>query len=346
MPRRLGCGIPVIVMLLLPTESAVFADGPGELVPPPINQPASFRTFGRPIGMKFDASWEAQPTTLRLDSSLTLTIRVEYQSVRGELPQRAPKAPILGDEFTSLFRAGEMTTEGTGRSWKFTCQLTPLSDKVSRLPALLFTYYSPLQYQTVALPSIDITVLPRETVATEEGNKPGTSAVGTTPVSRFANGVRLLARDDRWALPPTAVTVLLLLGPPAACLMAYRLWRQLYPDEVLRLRRRRSRAARAALRGLDLARAARSDIRANLAASIIANYLKERLDLSITEPTPRETADHLEKMGCTKECVQQATEFFDVCDSARFAADAGIGREHLIGLAEDLVLSLEKGAMA
>lgn len=338
----------LVLLIAWIVPPSALAQNSSELTPPPANQPVSFRTFGRPIGTKFKATMEADTHKLRLDSSLTLAIHVDYEGPDGDKPQNSPKAPILGDEFTSAFRIEDMQTESAHGSWTFTCRLTPLSDKVDRIPTLLFTYFSPrgLGYQTLALPAIDISVLPREKVKAEQVDKAGDLPLAGTPVSRLASGERLLAREDRWALPSLPAIIALLVLPPLTCLVWYRLWRQLFPDDALRLRRRRSRAARSALRGLDLARVARPDIRATLAASIVANYLKERLDLAIQEPTPRETAEHLEKVGCSRDSVQRATEFFDVCDSARFAADAGTRREHIVGLAEDLIQTLERGSIA
>jgi hypothetical protein len=339
---------PLILILVFAwiAPSAAPAQNPSKLVPPAANQPISFRNFGRPVGTKFKATMQADTHELRLDSSLTLTIHVDYEGPDGETPQDPPKEPILGDGFTSAFRIEDMHTESEHGSWTFACRLTPLSDKVDRIPTLLFTYFSPLGYQTLALPAIDIKVRPREKVKAEQVDKAGDLPLAGTPVSRLASGEQLLARKDRWVLPSLPAIIALLVLPPLVCLVWYRLWRQLFPDDALRLRRRRSRAARSALRGLDLARVARPDIRATLAASIVANYLKERLDLSIQEPTPRETAHHLERVGCSKDSVQRATEFFDVCDSARFAADASTGREHIVGLAEDLIQTLERGSIA
>src|SRR5262249_54023017 len=135
-----------------------------ELTPPPINQPQSFKTFGRPIGIQFEGKLEVEPKppTVRLDSSLTLTIRITYKGPRGEAPQQPPRAPILGEDFTSAFTVGDVVEEHTRLSWHYTYSLTPLSEKVERIPSVLFTYYSPLGYRTLELTGIDMKVLPRE----------------------------------------------------------------------------------------------------------------------------------------------------------------------------------------
>ena len=224
--------------------------------------------------------------------------------------------------------------------------MTPLSDKVDRIPAILFTYYSPLGYRTLELAGIDIKVIPRDNVRATELDNRAELPPAQAPVYRFAVDSDVSRRDDPWQLPALPVLALVFFAPPLACLAWYRLWQYLYPDEIRRLRRRRSRAAKTALRGLDLARAARPDVRPTLAASIVATYLKERLDLSALEPTPRETAEHLEQVGCSTIGVRRATEFFELCDSTRFGADQNLGREHVIGLGVDLIQTLEKETAA
>src|SRR5207244_3432860 len=115
-----------------------------DLVPPAINQPESFKTFGRPIGTRFQACMNVKPSELRLDSSLTLTILITYKGDAGEAPQQPPRPPILDEAFASAFAIGSMTEDSDRFSWRFSIQLTPLSEKVDHIPALLFTYYSPL----------------------------------------------------------------------------------------------------------------------------------------------------------------------------------------------------------
>jgi hypothetical protein len=194
------------------------------------------------------------------------------------------------------------------------------------------------------MPGIDLKLLPREPVkpADLDNRLPPTPPTG--PAYRFALGSSVLATEERWSFPPGAVLCVALLVPPLLCLGWYRLWQQIYPDEALRLRRRRSRAARAALRGLDLARAATPELRGTMTAAIITIYLKERLDLPVQEPTPHETAQHLELVGCPRDTVARAVHFFEQCDTARFAADPGQTREHVIVLATELIHSLEKEA--
>jgi hypothetical protein len=140
------------------------------------------------------------------------------------------------------------------------------------------------------------------------------------PASAFqlATGPGLLARQAPWAPPGVAVTALLLLGPPLLCAAWYSGWRRRYPDAARQARQRRSRAARLALQQLRAARGLPPDQRAARAASAVASYLRERLELAAAEPTPLETARHLQRKGCSAEVTEQAAGFFRACDEARF----------------------------
>jgi hypothetical protein len=288
---------------------------------------------------------DAEPRELRLDSALVLTIQITYKGEPGEAPIRAPRAPRLPQAFNDAFAVSAFTEESAGNTWRYTCKLFPKSSRVDHIPALLFTYHSPqLGYRTLEIPAIDIKVLPRDEVGQDELDNVQELPAATGPVYRFATGPELLEKRDGWDLPGPGLIALVFLLPPLLCLGYYQLWRQLYPDEALRLRRRRSRAARQALRGLELARVARSDVRGSMAAAIMTNYLKERLDLPMLEPTPREAAQHLLQVGCSEATVAHATDFFALCDTARFAADPGRSREHVIDTGTDLIQSLEKEA--
>jgi hypothetical protein len=137
-PRRLMVlGTTVLMFALLAAGSApLLGAAPRDLNPPPIGQPASFRTFGRPIGGSFEVSMDAQPRELRMDGSLTWTITIVYKGDPGEAPQRAPRAPDLPESFTDSFDV-KMTEEIDGNTWRFTYRLTPTAENVDRIPSLL-----------------------------------------------------------------------------------------------------------------------------------------------------------------------------------------------------------------
>jgi hypothetical protein len=130
----------------------------------------------------------------------------------------------------------------------------------------------------------------------------------------------------------------LVLAPPAVCAAWYAVRQRLHPEAGWRARRRRSRAAREALAALrTLGRGAVGE----RTASILAGYLRQRLELSGAEPTPTEVAAHLGRVGISDSVRGRVQEFFRACDAARFAASPPA---EITGLAADagaLVNALE-----
>jgi hypothetical protein len=112
----------------------------------------------------------------------------------------------------------------------------------------------------------------------------------------------------------------------------YVVWRRLYPDAARRARIRRSRAARRALHLLRHAGPRETP-------AIVADYLRQRLDLATAEPTPAEVVEHLYRVGMDGQLADRTADFLHACDAARFAPH-GNGDE-LPGQAADLVLELE-----
>jgi hypothetical protein len=334
----------IALLSLIPCALAAGAQPP-RLNPPALNQPASFKTFGGPVGNLFEARMEADPHEVRMDASVLLTIRISYRGERGERPQRGPTAPAateLGESFDDSFSVTRTAEEHDGTSWRFTYRLSPRNADSNRVPAVLFTYFSPLGYRTLEMPGIDIKVLPREEISAQDLDQGPASARTATSIDHFVLGPEVLRRDDRWSLPNVLFLTLAFVLPPLLCLGWYCAWRQLYPDEALRLRRRRSRAARLALRGLELAEAARTDLHATMAAAIMTTYLQQRLDLPVREPTPHETAEHLARAGCPQTVVVRASKFFELCDTARFAVDPGQSRDRVLIVAADLIRTMEQ----
>src|ERR1700724_1235742 len=93
--------VAVLVLLL---AAPVRATGPDKLVAPVANRPPSFRIFGGAIGTSFEARMTTdlrEPRELRLDSSFKVTITIRYTDPSGELPQVAPRPPMLGERLGS-----------------------------------------------------------------------------------------------------------------------------------------------------------------------------------------------------------------------------------------------------
>jgi hypothetical protein len=122
----------------------------------------------------------------------------------------------------------------------------------------------------------------------------------------------------------------------------YVCWRRLYPDAARLASQRRSRAARRALQALATSRRLDAMARASRIAAVVAEYLQERLDLSIAEPTPPEVAALLAQRGCSLALAEQAVRLFEACDRARFVPAAEINPADLADAAVVFILAVEE----
>jgi hypothetical protein len=73
----------------------------------------------------------------------------------------------------------------------------------------------------------------------------------------------------------------------------------------------------------------------------VAEYLRQRLDLPVAEPTPDEVAAHLRRAGLDAKLASEAAAFFRACDAGRFAAGAA-GAADLQSAASRFVLAVEE----
>src|SRR5207253_4422966 len=83
---------------------------------------------------------------------------------------------------------------------------------------------------------------------------------------------------------------------------------------------------------------------AQLGEAILTEYLRQRFDLRILEPTPAEVAQHLEQAGSSTAIAQDVAQFFGSCDAARFAPGAAEKPDNGTATAARLVAALEDEA--
>jgi hypothetical protein len=98
----------------------------------------------------------------------------------------------------------------------------------------------------------------------------------------------------------------------------YLAWRRLSPDAVRLARRRRSRAARKALKALGSGELPMGEDRVRHVGAVVVRYLQDRLELETKEPTPAEIAAHLCRSGLNSHLVERARFFFEACDAVRY----------------------------
>jgi hypothetical protein len=213
---------------------------------------------------------------------------------------------------------------------------------------LPFVYFSPRivppekGYLTTLAPAIPLTVQPRAKVspARVEGGAPAPAAPAS--VYHLAEGNTVLRHDSSFVLPGPLVLAALLMGPPLLGGLWYLVWCRRFPDLARQAHKRRSRAAQQALKALARTRKQDPVARAEQSETILTNYLRQRLDLLPTEPTPEEVAHHLEQAGASPALASAVGRFIADCDAVRFAPGLGDRAESGTTTAMRLLLALEE----
>jgi hypothetical protein len=302
---------------------------------------------GRPSDLPFSeaSGWfevqaRAQPTTVEAETPLTFTVTVHAVREAKRPPQRIDlrQLPAFDEQFY-IEDSSDEPGRPDDRTWEFVYRLKPRRIDVTAVPSLPFVYFNPYLltaskgFQVLYTDPIPLNVLPHESVQVPVQAPEGAFVLATGP--------ELLERPSTWT-PGAGTTLAILLGPPAACAIGMIWWRRRFPDAARLASQRRSRAARRALSVLNAARRLDPAERADRTAVAVADYLHERLDLSIAEPTPPEIAGLFGQHGCSPPLRARAVGFFEACDNARFLPPARAGQTDLTDLAVQFVLAVEE----
>jgi hypothetical protein len=302
--------------------------------PPAAGRPEDFSGL---VGT-YEIESHASPTEVQVLESLTLTVTITETSSKGP-PRLAPQhvdlhlfPPSLTRDF--YVEAVPDKPRPDARSREFSYRLKPKSSAVQRIPALKLTYYDPRygRYQVAYSRSILITV---KSSGLAQASPPEQSVRAPEHVYQLVTGPAVLARKEH--SPAWPALTLLLLGPPAVCAAWYVLWKRIRPDDARQARWRRSRAARSALRQLHALRPA-SGVEA---AALVAEYLRQRLNLTVAEPTPEEAWLSLRRARVSPAVSAKVREFFRACDASRFAPAVQRDGQHLATEAQDIIHAVE-----
>ncbi len=310
--------------------------GPTEA--PLVGRPADL-PFSEGVG-SFQVTARAEPTRVQAEKPLRLTLRVEATGPVRHPPQRIDLRQVT--DVTDSFYvedSPDADRHPDERTWEYVYVLKPRDTSVTKVPGLPFAFYNPAirpasrGFQVVYTDPIPLQV--------------SEHAVYAVPLQapefayQLATGPELLAERTPWRLPGPAWLALLLAAPPLLCAAWYAGWRRLNPDAARRAAQRRSRAARLALEALRGARRVPAEQQAVRAAAAVSDYFRERLDLTVAEPTPAEVAGFLKGKGLSVGLTEQAAHFFEQCDVARFLpAPEGQGAD-LADEASRVILAVE-----
>ena len=279
---------------------------------------------GRPSDLPFSeaSGWfevqaRAEPTTVEAETPLTFTLVVRAVRPVRQPPQRIDlhQLPAFEEAFF-IEDSGEEVNRPDEQTWEFVYRMKPRRTDVHEIPSLPFVYFNPYLltaskgFQLQYTDPIPLRVLPHESVQVPV----------QAPERAFgiAMGSHVLEHRAVGTTQSLATFLALLLTPPIICLLWYVCWRWMYPDAARQASQRRSRAARQALQQLQSAGKLPTEARAMRITSIVSEYLQQRLEMNIAEPTPREVAVICAQQGCSLALTEQAVRFFEACDGARF----------------------------
>jgi hypothetical protein len=312
-----------------------------DVEPPVAHMPPN---FSGAIG-DYRIATRATPTDVEAEDPLVLTVTITGTGpLKGVVRPDLRKLPQFARRFHIDDGPERDLPKTNAREYDY--RLRPRSPAVKEIPSLPFVFFKPgfrpayKGYQTRSAPAIPLTVRPRDEVPATAVQGPGPPIQAPEELYQLVPGERVLVRQEPFALPGPLGLAGLLLGPPVACAAWYALWRRRHPDEARQHHQRRSGAANQALRAMHTLGRRRPDDAA-AAAGVLADYLRQRYDLTPAEPTPAEVADRLRRGGVSATAAEKTAAFFRSCDASRFAPDGSGGSGDWSDAAAQLVLALE-----
>jgi hypothetical protein len=312
---------------------AVAGPAHAEVTIPVIGQPSPFYgAAGK--GVKVEA--QADPLEVTPEETLTFTLRV-----RGLVNPAEVQRPDLSaiDAFARDFQIEDGPTpdsepEGTR---VFHYRLRPRRPTVTVIPALSFPYYDPSLPQPPDKPDFPFRKARTEpiTIRVKKVVEPPPAIVPLEVPDFASEPARSVSVDwPAWVWWAAAAI------PPVLALGWCGVWRLLNPGGARLARRRRSRAARAALKTLhSMTRHPPAD--PGTVVWCVAAYLAERYELPGLFRTPDDLTRRLREAGADPATVTECATFLNAADIARFAPAPEQTGDALIADAESLVRRLE-----
>ncbi|MGE3805494.1 MAG: hypothetical protein AB7K24_12535 [Gemmataceae bacterium] len=311
--------------------------------PPLLGQPDD---YSGAVG-QFQIDSRASPTKLQAEDPLEFVVRIGSTGKAGRGPRRPDLRKL--ESFRNRFHiedlGGKIIENAAGQIWEYRYQLKPLNDEVTEIPALKLVFYKPGSvprskgYRTTyATPiALEVRPRPRALIVDQDGK-------AVRPPESFFEvvaGEDVLRRQSRAAFPDGRLVALFLAVPPTFFMFCYLVWRIRNPDRAGQARRRKSRAARQALKALAAVRGGQPHEQARATARVLGNYLCQRLDFPLSDPTPREAGDLLQHALPSTAIAQRVREFYGACDAARFGPEGGPGPQELAASAAGIITAIE-----
>jgi hypothetical protein len=295
---------------------------------PVVGQPSPF--YGA-AGKDVKVEARARPTEITLDDAIIYTLRIRNLVNAADVER--PDLNAIEDFARDFQIEDDPTQEAEPAGTRiFQYRLRPRTLKMQAIPPLVFPYYDPNLPQPADRPEFPFRKVRTEPIAIRVRKAaPPLLPVEPVDVPEFAETLPEQSMEwPRWAWWAAAA------GPPVVALGWCAAWRVMNPAGARLVRRRRSRAARTALRTLhSLGRHATPDPGA--VVGCVATYLAEHYDLPGIFRTPGDLAKRLREAGAAPETIAECEAFLRAADAARFAPTPAGSIEALIADAERLV---------
>jgi hypothetical protein len=281
----------------------------------------------------------ASPLEVRVEDPIKLTVEIQGRGPAKYQPARK-NLQIFPDDMSEQFHLEawpeqDQAFPDKGR-WVFVYKLRPKRTGPIVIPELQLIFLRSVwtEFQSSFSEEIPIKVLPApETTAKNMGLKVVDAPASFTQL----RPVEEMVRDDTpLPTPGLRLMAVLLLLPPAGCLVWYWLWRRMYPNAAERRLRRRSRAANQALAYL-----AEHELDVMRIRAAAVDFLRIRLDLPTAEATPADVAQHLKRLWTAKPLVASWSAFLQSCDRCQYAPIEESAGKALHLEAMDLITTLE-----
>jgi hypothetical protein len=320
-----------LLCLLLLSASRVLAQG--VLTDPPVvGRPADFSNL---VG-KYEIKVSAEPTDVPVEQAILLRVEIIGTGPAKYEPNRKG-LKLFPDSWEKDFYVQELRDEATrdNNRWTFVYRLKPKHTKIDAIDGIKLVYYDP----TIPGNKKFVTKYP-ERIPLKIHPKPDLSReieldVRTAPDSfyQYIDAKNVLDRSARLFTISGFQLAMLIALPPLICLLGALAWRRCFPSEAQRARLYRMGSAQ---RALAQRQAANTSV-----WQTMCDYLRERFDFSIVDPTPAEVALFLKRRGFARPLCDQVRTFFAACDAIRFTPSGPAEAQHLRQEVTRLILALE-----
>jgi len=295
---------------------------------PVVGRPSPF--YGA-AGSDVKLTVTAAPTDVTLDDAIILTLRL--QNLVNAADVQRPELADLGDAFHRDFQIDEEpATDPEPKGTRlFRYRLRPRQLTITEIPRIVFPYYDPNLPQPADRPEFPFRKARSEPIPIRV-RKESPPPIPIEPLDVPAFATSLAEPKTR---VPLWVSWLGALGPPIVAVGWCVAWRALNPVGDRLARRRRSRAARHALKTLR-----HSSDDSDAIVETVAIYLAEHFELPAIARTPVDLTRRLNETGASQ-YVTECVAFLHAADSARFAPSPAIHANALLEQAEFLIRRLE-----